>query len=148
MFTPDQNVPMASNMPANPVWPAAQGQMQAAPAAPTYDAGNPSFDAPLPPAPIGNGTQPAYRTAQPNYPAQPQPYPAEQPSPATQPTYADAPQPPGCPPGYICTPVGQGSYVPPPTGAGNIGWSVGAQPAQSYSPTDITGSVPGPYSDD
>ncbi|WP_370677941.1 extensin family protein [Pleomorphomonas sp. PLEO] len=140
MFTPDQNVPMASNLPANPVWPAAQP----APAAPTYANGNPSFDAPLPPAPIGNGNQPAYQTAQPTYQAPQQAYPA------AQPTYTDAPaaQPPGCPAGYICTPVGQGNYVPPPTGSGNIGWSVGAQPAQSYSPTDITGSVPGPYSDD
>ena len=36
---------MASNPPASPVWPAAQP----APA-PTYAAGNPGFDAPLPPA--------------------------------------------------------------------------------------------------
>ncbi len=127
MFTPDQNLPMASNLPANPVWPAAQP----APA-PTYAAGNPGFDAPLPPAPIGN---PAYQTAQPAYPAQP----VYQPAPAVQPA--------NCPPGYICTPVGQGGYVPPPVGTGNIGWSVGAQPVQGYSPTDITGSI-APYSDD
>lgn len=139
MFMPDQNVPMASNLPANPVWPAAA---QPAPA-PTYDTGNQPFDAPLPPAPIGNGAQPVYETAQPVY-SEPQPV-----YPSAQPTYADAPaaQPPGCPPGYICTPVGQGTYVPPPTGAGNIGWSVGAQPVQGYSPTDITGSIT-PYSDD
>ncbi|MBS1182745.1 MAG: hypothetical protein H6Q99_2625 [Proteobacteria bacterium] len=132
MFMPDQNVPMASTLPANPVWPAAQP----APVAPTYADGTPSFDAPLPPAPIGNVAQPTYETAAPQ--------------PVYQPTYADAPaaQPPGCPAGYICTPVGQGTYVPPPTGTGNIGWSVGAQPAQGYSPTDITGSIPGPYTDD
>lgn len=146
MFTPDPNMPMASNLPANPVWPPAQP----APVAPTYASGNPTFDAPLPPAPIGNG-QPVYQATQPAYPEPQQPYPAA-PQPAypdaQQPTYADAPQPPGCPAGYICTPVGQGNYVPPPTGTGNIGWSVGAQPAQSYSPGDITGSVPGPYTDD
>jgi len=142
MFTPDTNVPMASAMPQGQVWPASSAQPAEQPvaqAAPLYATGNSGFDTPLPPAPIGG--QPAYQAAAPVYPAQ------------TQPAYADAPaampsQPPGCPAGYICTPIGQGTYVPPPTGGGNIGWSVGAQPAQGYSPTDITGSIPGPYSDD
>jgi hypothetical protein len=50
-----------------------------------------------------------------------------------------APQPPGCPPGYICTPAA-GLSEPPP-----VGWNVGPQPIQGgYS--DITGSV-GDYSD-
>lgn len=142
MFTPDPNMPMASNLPANPVWPAAPQPM---PVEPTYAAGNPSFDAPLPPAPIGNGAYPVAQQPAYQQPAYQQPT-YQQP----QPVYADAPaaQPPGCPPGYICTPVGQGTYVPPPAGAGNIGWNVGAQPLQGYSSTDITGSIPGPYSDD
>lgn len=135
MFTPDpNNVPMASNMPQEPVWQAAATPA----AAPVYGTGNSGFDTPLPPAPIDG--QPVYQAAAPAYP-QPQ-----------QPTYADAPaavpaQPAGCPPGYICTPIGQGTYVPPPTGGG-IGWNVGAQPLRGYSPTDITGSIPAPYSDD
>lgn len=142
MFTPDPNVPMASAMPQNQVWPAGADvigqQISSAPqAAPGYATGSSGFDTPLPPAPVGGST--SYQVAQP--------------AAAAQPAWSDAPaavpaQPPGCPAGYICTPIGQGSYVPPPTGAGNIGWSIGAQPVQGYSPTDITGSIPGPYSDD
>ena len=51
-------------------------------------------------------------------------------------------QPPGCPPGYICTPVGGAATVPalPP------GWNAGPQP-MGYSSDEITGSVGG-YSDD
>lgn len=149
MFPPDPSYPMASAAPAEPVWPAA-----AAPA-PAYGAGNSGFDTPLPPAMVGDGAA---------YPAGSQAYGMAQPGMAhpgyqmpqaemAAPSYVDAPaampaQPPGCPAGYICTPVGQGTYVPPPSGPGNIGWNVGAQPAQGYSPTDITGSIHGPYSDD
>jgi hypothetical protein len=34
-----------------------------------------------------------------------------------------APQPPGCPPGFICTPVDQDASLPPP-----VGWQIGPQP--------------------
>jgi hypothetical protein len=90
------------------------------------------FDQPLPPATIEQSAAPAQQQA---YPAASVPvaYPAQ---PVQQPA--------GCPPGYICTPVGANS-VPAQTG-GAPGWNVGAQPVQSYSSGDITGSIGG-YSD-
>jgi hypothetical protein len=78
------------------------------------------FDQPLPPASVTG---------------QPRTLPIVQPA-------APVRQPPGCPPGYICTPVGGAATVPalPP------GWNAGPQP-MGYSSDEITGSVGG-YSDD
>lgn len=51
---------------------------------------------------------------------------------------------PGCPPGYVCTPLPAGAGEPPP-----VGWQVGPQPL-GYDAGDLTGDVTGagmPYDD-
>jgi hypothetical protein len=54
-------------------------------------------------------------------------------------------QPAGCPPGYICTPVGAPSATPPPP----AGWSVGPRPIAGYDDVETTGSIGGnAYTDD
>lgn len=149
LYSPE-GVPMASL--ANPdVWKGA-GSAATLPASRDLPTTGPSgFDQPLPPATVGGDGLAPVEAALAAHRAQPSGTTAGAvvSLPAVQARPVSAP---ACPPGYVCTPVGNG--VPAATGGSPaLGWHVGAQPVTGASDVGygdgdlVTGSV-SPYSDD